>query len=254
MFESGRIEDFAAQVVHRISPVIESDVPKYLYKYTKRSYANELVRKGNIFLGSLYGYGDKELHSAGRHDDLEGIFKTSFLNGSNIPVTFPAVSLPTWIYCVSENKTPDLYDEFDPSYDTIVRIDSIPFMNNLWQATKSMCAIGTLRKIQYIPKNSTVQPRMPRDKYGNALAPHAVTMKRSVFSSQREWRMCLEPVNSIQFTESDSAHFENAFEHPIQGGILESLPRKLRKKVLSLKPFKQTIPTLSKHCKIVHRR
>lgn len=119
-----------------------------LYKYMKREYANLLLTRGELRIGALYEYRDKEKHGAVIGDDSEGKKTTYMEIGSetwvpetqpeftrdffkqegsfhikNIILEKPQESSNLYLFCATETFDPNALRDFD-DYDTCIRIEN----------------------------------------------------------------------------------------------------------------------------------
>lgn len=195
MYDFGRIESADVELVVPsidVEKQIERDVPRYLYKYTRRMFAEDLACRGSLRLGSLFEYRDGEVHDAGLHDPHEGTLSATgrLPNGDCVGVQF--YSRPKWMFCVSEHYNPKLLASFDETYDAIVRIEAKPFFNVMALALAAEANLAELRKVQYVSQGDLHFDPWPCDGYGRLMLPCAATIKSSFYSGQGEWRMTFE--------------------------------------------------------------
>ena len=259
MYDFGRIEDVDKEwvVPHASATMIERDVPEYLYKYTRRCFADDLVQRGSLRLGTLLGYRDGGIHTAGQHDPHEGTvtFCGSLPNGLKIAMAIS--TRPKWMYCLSELYAPKLLIAFHDSYDTIVRIEAKPFFQTISQAMMSEVSLSELRKVQYL-QHDPLQDHLyldpwPLDQFGQPMEPCAAVVKSSLYKGQAEWRMTFEPNERIlpraryRHTDANLSGLGVA----AQFGVRQEFDRYIRQDALQPKqPF--VLPGLKEFCEIIH--
>jgi hypothetical protein len=196
--------------------VIEAvfDVPDVLYKYTKRKYAQAMLRDGVFLIGTLYDFRDQEKHGDRIGDSDEGVLTVTERNtfaqteqilqseimskfidaspDSTVTViggtfTFEGHFQDAYVYCMSAMADRALLNEFKA--DTCVRIERADyFVSELAKCLKyqgygtgqliaGACAYAT-REIAHDAPNR----------------PHPALLKAQRFSSQREVRAVFRPV------------------------------------------------------------
>lgn len=229
--------------------VLEQDTPKYLYKYTNRAFAESLVSRGSLRLGTIHDYRDGEQHCEGKHDPAEGAvtFTGELKNGEKLALQI--ASRDSWIYCLSENCEPQLAKQFDPTYDCIVRIHAREFFNSLSRHLSACADVAALRKVQYLKKDELDVGVWPCEFTGRPLEPLASAIKPAPFEAQSEWRMVFEPrINFIDRPRSPYRHtpFNTgaAPQFGLQVGMTPKLPS-VAPKVLD------QVPSLIGLCEIV---
>ena len=259
MYDFGRIEDVDKEwvVPHASATMIERDVPEYLYKYTRRCFADDLVQRGSLRLGTLLGYRDGGIHTAGQHDPHEGTvtFCGSLPNGLKIAMAIS--TRPKWMYCLSELYAPKLLIAFHDSYDTIVRIEAKPFFQTISQAMMSEVSLSELRKVQYL-QHDPLQDHLyldpwPLDQFGQPMEPCAAVVKSSLYKGQAEWRMTFEPNERIlpraRYPHTDANL--SGLGVAAQFGVRQEFDRYIRQDALQPKqPF--VLPGLKEFCEIIH--
>lgn len=132
-------------------------LPPPLFKYAKRVYPDDLIRRGRIRVGTLHDYRKIEKYSPMIGDEQEGVkinyyspavatldtlppfaagiavpalvslfgampdpATTAFINSS---FTQPEVSGNCWLYCLSARLRKTVMNSMDANYDSCVRID-----------------------------------------------------------------------------------------------------------------------------------
>lgn len=254
MYDFGRIEDVDKEwVVPRTAvTMIERDVPEYLYKYTRRCFADDLVRRGSLRLGTLFGYRDGDIHTAGQHDPHEGTitFSGALPNGEKIAM--PIFTRPKWMYCLTEIFNPKLLTSFHETYDTIVRIEAKPFFQLIAEALASEVNLSELRKVQYIEHRHLYLNPWPVDQFGRLILPCAAVIKSSLYKGQAEWRMTFEPNQVVRPVARNLFFYHNDSRLGVsaQFGVPRDYERFVPQQALQPKqPF--VLPGLAQLCEIV---
>jgi hypothetical protein len=205
-------------------------LPPPLFKYTKRVYAEALVREGKIRIGTLHDYRRIERHAPMIADEDEGKkarydnpvmasagglspFARSVADRmfSNLP-TDPQVrvlfaqcvfeevetSSNRWLYCTSARLGASVMRSMDPAYDSCIRIDYVDaFFQAIAQELGRQNLIATPGRIVRCKYRERTQHYLADD----GLDP--VTLKAPKFWNQQEVRFVYFPSKEITVDHHD---------------------------------------------------
>ncbi|GHE20117.1 hypothetical protein GCM10017767_06380 [Halomonas urumqiensis] len=189
---------------------------RVLYKHLPSRFADGLIARGEVRVGTLYEYRDDEKHGEGVLDRLEGKRETFLdvdymsLNGENdhpfvrefigvgegSSVVLQDVSFhkthnspDCWLYCVSTSDDEVVGANLSDDYDACVRIDD-PYLFMLalgrffTQPLQPLTFCMGWWQCQYIGRKVEYENRV-----------HPVMLKESCFSHQQESRAIFFPIN-----------------------------------------------------------
>lgn len=156
-------------------------VPKYIYRYTSRRNADDLLLNGRLRLGTLSEYRKVEELNSAQGDAEEGSRRwTTTLAG--IPFQTEISSADTWIYCCSSEKSKRIMDSFQA--DAALQIDVDIFAEELGKIMALHAEIGSVRNVDYMDHHSFLD--------GRDQPPLAMFSKSFMFSEQKEVRFSFE--------------------------------------------------------------
>lgn len=157
-------------------------VPDYIYRYTSRRNADDLLTRGRLRLGTLTEYRRAEQkYNNAQRDQEEGSRRwTTKLAG--VPFQVDISSADTWIYCCSYEKSSKILNDF--KVDAVVRIEVDGFSRELTRLMALHAEIGSVRNVEYMDHHTFMD--------GSEKAPLAMFSKSLAFEDQREVRFCFE--------------------------------------------------------------
>lgn len=187
------------------------EMPKILYKYLPAQYAESMINKGTIRIGTLHVYKKDEV--AARQDEDEGV-KTSFTE----EITFGELDIPehikknkliaikgpssitvqnvievvpnSYIYCMSGTKSDEIMKAFNDC-DTCVEISNPNFvMNEIYEVMLNMGLILPEAHWSYCDYSG----RMFK---GGSLNANPYVLKHESYKYQNEVRIILDPVQDL---------------------------------------------------------
>jgi len=196
-------------------------LPPPLFRYTKRAYAEDLLHRGKIRLGTLYEYKRIEDHAPMIGDEAEGVKSLydnpAFASAGGLPRFARSVAdrairnLPTdpstrvlfnqclfeevhtspdrWVYCMSKRLGARVMHSMDPAYDTCVRIDYVRAFFEL------ICA--ELMRQRVITDGSRISECFYRDRVQHYLRDDGrdpAVLKAAKYAAQEEVRFVFVPV------------------------------------------------------------
>lgn len=198
-----------------------------MYKYLKRQYAEGLLNKNEIVIGTLYGYRDMEQteENKGRYDPFEGKYKDKLsLINPNIPkddwdnpivrgnigsfkfencafvnIHNEYVAPNCLIYCTSYEKSLEVMSEFKDA-DTCIEIKNISSFYNLitWELQRKLHQDIRLRTVSRIDYD--FYERVRSDIYGLPL--HPALAKTQEYKKQCEIRAIWSVPDNFQINEA----------------------------------------------------
>lgn len=229
-------------------------MPQSLFKYLTAEFANDMVTKGSIQIGTLSYY--RDIEDQARADRNEGKLSKSttfkeektisnkeeferdlpFLKGSNINNVRGTVKMPlgsgfstqedipdSFIYCTSEKHSKDLLAKFKA--DVCVEIFNVQLFLDILsdellrrKMTYPFTASG--RKIEYIGHDHDHNIKLS----GNWL-------KDNIFSEESEFRFCLIPVYHKDGKQIEPVrHPDKSLTFPTDHDPLDLKPFVIRRK------------------------
>lgn len=207
--------------------------PKYVYRYLDHEqYADDLVTRGTLKLGSLLKYRDREAYGDTRHDEKEG--QAGFLSKldgglfNGFPYQYSAISQDCWVLCTSLSCSNEVAKRFQS--DFCVRITLRPFAIALAGAMAQRSDVGgagIVRYSVYAGGENVVSS-------SRAKLLFARMHKRSTYLAEKELRIWFE----------SRAHRDTNREVELRG-------RNPSGKPTNVEPFLLTCSDLSRFCKRV---
>lgn len=256
MYDFGRIEDADVELVVPsvgMQKQIERDVPQYLYKYTRRMFAEDLAYRGSLRLGTLFEYRDGGVHGSGLHDPHEGTLSVTGRLPNGSAGGAQLYSRPKWMFCVSEHFNATLLASFDEKYDAILRIEAQPFFDVLALALAGEADLAELRKVQYVSQSDLHFDPWPLDGFGRLLLPCVATVKSSLYSGQGEWRMTFEANQTVHPVGRNRVRPGMSEQYGVAAGFGVSPPFEKIVPIHAIKPkVPLVIPKLAEFCETVY--
>ena len=215
-------------------------MPRVLFKYTKRKYAEALVRDGQIRLGTLLDYQKVERHAPMIGDKDEGVKEltedvdyateetlsdfarqligmegASGITFRNMGFSRHITSPNCWLFCTSARLSAKVMRDMDPDYDACVRIDHVALFGRI--ITTELLRQGLIagyssgRLVECVYRNRS----MPYQE-DDGLSP--VTLKDPSYAEQQEVRFVFHPdtgitVAALDLTRSALARCCRLVEH-----------------------------------------
>lgn len=165
---------------------IHHETPAKLYRYTKRRFADDLLTRGRLRLGTLYEYSDREDLNESQRDICEGKAVYTFNAGEISPRTtqFYVTSMDRWLVCLSRKLDRELMVKM--GHDSVVELDAIKFATIVADKLAFRSKVGSLRPVTYYADSRRA---------GSGLDPRvdfAHTRKSDNYAWQEEHRLCFE--------------------------------------------------------------
>lgn len=235
---------------------IERDAPKYLYKFTKLEFAEDLVSKGSFRLGTIFEYRDSLSYAAGQHDEHEGAVRVVGRLPSGYFVQASIVTRPKWMFCVSSSSDPKLLPEFGADYNAIVEIEARPFFRRLCEYMRAESDLAELRMVQYLTEEDLLDFNFSENPGGDPILPCAATLKRRHFRIQDEWRITFEPNERLWPAKRNS--LQRGWPNGINSNYTHSSNFRLEPYTDSRVPVHAVqpkvpcvVPQLARYCRII---
>ncbi|WP_146128127.1 hypothetical protein [Burkholderia gladioli] len=203
----------AHDVLAKSEPIPERlPVPRMLYKYMKRKYADSLITSGNVRIGTLHGFRDVERFGVGIADPMEGkksvvehIEHRKYLGGtpdanalkqlgieigkyaaptiSNAAIQIDVDHPDAYVWCCSRSKSRAAMEKIDGA-DTCVEIFDVDgFYGALIEAMRNTGDFKVAGPL------SVIYHSLVERWNGKNLGEHPMFMKGRFFSDQEEVRI-----------------------------------------------------------------
>ncbi len=246
----------------RIDFWIEADVPKYLYRYMERQFADDLIGKGRIRFGTLFEYrhADASKLTEAQRDEFEGTHTFTgkgVVNGNEVPMVAPIVSYDCWMLCLSEVYDETLiHERVFGKADCIVKIEAARFFEQLSRALVLFSDAASLRKVQYLKESDYQVSGLDLAKPEEVPFVAIVKPWREDYVRQREWRLTFDPRAGFSSQPRDRAvALPCLVDIPRSGpGVPPQAMERVFKKVNKLQHRFITAPAIRGACSIAFHR
>ena len=171
-------------------------LPDRLFKYTRRIFFDQFLIRGEIRLGTLFGYQDIETFGISIGDDQEGHrYLWPEHPEIDVPMYTAMIALNSWIYCMTSLLDDRLFKEFDA--DCVFEITSPEFFHAIARTLFPECSLGLLVAVRY-PSDEQISENIAAQSNRAARAKHlelprAAETKRPEYAHQSEVRAMWEP-------------------------------------------------------------
>ncbi len=169
----------ACEVVKRLK--LQPD--KYLFKFSKYDWLEQIYKKGLIRISPASSYADSSLNSAIQDDELKRVIS----NTKGIKIVQESVS-DYFVYCMSSAFTPRLFLDFDADSCLIIKKPH-EFISRVLQALEKDCQgwNGVAKIVKYFDPHNVSFDQV--DIY---------SFKHFRYSYQKEFRLIWLPTDSVQ--------------------------------------------------------
>jgi len=171
---------------------VETDIPRKLYRYTKKRFAEDLINNGRLRMGTLFGYRGGEALTEAQADEFEGTH-TFTGHSQGVIACAMVISLDNWILCLSAALNPAfLQDGSFGDADCIVEIDTFGFCAELAAAMAHRCSSGMAVRIRYLDADD-YDTGLDFDIPSNVPAGSSIKPNLERYAGQEEWRLAFDP-------------------------------------------------------------
>lgn len=162
-----------------------------LYRYTKRSYIDELIKSGRYYFNPLYGYITGSNLNAAQHDLGEGMISATTRDQHGFFHVINLSSLDCWTSCFSTELSASLAARFE--VDGVFEVTDYEFFREMARGIALHAWVGRLYEVEYVDGGRMIDDNLGSYESASHGQYFARRLKNARFAWQKEYRICFEP-------------------------------------------------------------